>query len=596
MVKRIVLLSVVLCTSLAVAQYPHTLTPKSFDITSTCSAGTSCWNDAGAVIAPLSGSIGKDGYNLWVKSDGTLQHYNFTSKTMEAVTMADHNMKQVAVVDRNTIYRLAASDSLCGTGPTWRPQKWSWASQTWVPLMTTVDCQYAISAGTDGTLMAVGYNGNANGHVIYKWNGSSWAQFGTTNLLTLSVADSTHACGMSKISGTAKIYTQSGSNFAVMSVQPPGTLMGCTMGKGSTDADYTLVAWNNVSAAYIYDYATTTWKSMPGLLISSNSMAIVARSKGLVWAIGTDGKVHHWNVMAQGYTANISGIWSKCPQISCPPTGVTHAGTVQVTIPNGMSGPVVHSSVVPTGHLDISSSDYSPNCDNFAGQPTNACLTDITETVICSQSGTNLAGNPDVGCVMTGEDAGGMWDFGSTVTVYFDSIFFPATTCPPGLQNTTCNVWQGILNWDAQTDRIIHYRFGGVVNVGTCTITTMDGNIYVPCNPTYPFMMVTGMPDMGGYSGPIFKPSGGNGQFGYIFLGTDVLDGPMGEQKTSAAHEEGHHHGLANCDPLGQNGTPTCNNTMTPADTVMWWQYDPSQPWSPTACDREWANFFESFL
>lgn len=584
------------CTS-AYAQYTYTPGYGTSDITANCTGTTNCWNLATDTSTPVTGALGRDGTNLWVNANGTLKTWNVSTRAWSTPSTSDAYTREIAMVDAGTIYRLKSTDPSCGTGPTWRTQKYDWHSHAWVNLTAGTDCQMHLAAGTDGTLMALGY-GNANGAPVYKWNGTSWTVFGSVQVLTLSVADNNDMCAVSKVSGP-KVYTLNTGVLVAMSVQPPGTPYACTIG-AAAGGTYTLIAVNTLGVPYLYNWTSSTWTQIAGLTVSTPAQVgidsapptLVNRSKGTLWAIGSVSGTYHWNNLTRYMSMTDKGSWTGCPIQACPPTGVTHTTSVQVHLPNGLSGQQQFTTQAPTVNINLTSTDFSSTCDPFTSLPgAPDCTPTDNGDNFCNFSNSDLGAEPPyTGCFLEGFDGTGLWPFGSNVTVYFDSQIFPATTCHAGDIGAACHVYTGISSWANKTPHNTSYTYGGVVQLtGQCYFTGPDGDINYPCGGHFPLMMVysSGQP---GYSFAGHIVSSPNGAAGSVAIAPDIVDVTANEQQSTGGHEEGHHHGLANCDASG-----TLCLHLTDGQTIMWYAVDNNSAITPTPCDIAWAIFWEGY-
>jgi hypothetical protein len=573
--KIVALLVCLFCSSLTWGQYIHTYSTAQKDLSSYAPTNN-LWNTIVASCLPSTLSVGNTGPYCISSNDSYVWKYDQITKAGIKQTAMGTASKIIAVSDVGNIWALQ-STPYCTTQHNLGWGIFKWDGAVWTQPNSLACLSTLTVSGTDSTL-----SGTNISLIPYKSTngGSTWTQIDTTPSWTQFVsADATHFCGVKG----GVLYT--GSTTLTAFSPSPGTIAGCAYGKGALDANYTLVTWTSGGATKFYDWTAGAWKAMTG--ISSSFVAV--HGKGMVFAETSTGSYAHANLLPYSVTAKTTGTFTLCPNTPCP-GGATHTDSIGINFPHGLSGQLATETAAPTTNMNISSTDFSPTCDPFTGDPSDPeCNPVISGTDHCNTSNQTLDNPPPFGdtCVMDGLSDAGVWDVSSTVTVYFSSLFFPHTTCHAGDIGDACNVYAGISAWDGKTVRLVHYSYGGVVDVGACQIYTMDGPVYVPCNATYPFEIVTGLQGSFSLSGVIFKPAGGNGKkFGYIFIATNTLDGTAAEQKSDGAHEEGHHHGLGNCNSL------TCPG-MFPSQTVMWDLYDPSQPIAPTLCDTDWASFFE---
>lgn len=570
--RRLAMLILLFCASLTWGQYIHTYTTAQKDLSSYAPTNN-LWNSIVASCKPASLSVGNPGVYCVSSNDNYVWKYDMaTHAGIKQTAMGTASLK-LAVMDAGNVFALQPTQICANNG--WGIFKWnevSWTQPNPNACLSTLSV-----SGTDGVLAGA----NAGNPWKSTDGGATWTRVDTaTGWTQYASADASHFCGIKN----SVLYTATTGAPSAFSPSP-GTIAGCAYSKGSLDANYTLVTWTSGGAVNFYDYPSGTWKAMAGI-----SAAFVAvHSKGMLFAETSTGSYAHANLLPWSATAKTTGTFTLCPNTPCP-GGATHTDSIAVNFPHGLSGVLATETAAPTTNMNISSTDFSPTCDPFIGDPSDPeCNPVISGTDHCNTSNQTLDNPPPFAnkCVMDGLAEAGVWDVSTTVTVYFNSTFFPHTTCHAGDIGDACNVYAGISSWDGKTIRSVHYAYGGVVDVGACQIGTMDGPIYVPCNANYPFEMVTGLQGSFSLSGIIFKPAAGLGKkFGYMFMSTNSLDGTAAQQKSDGAHEEGHHHGLGNCNSLQCPG-------MFPSQTVMWELYDPSQPTAPTLCDTDWASFFE---
>jgi len=581
------------------AQYTYTPGYGQVDITSNCTGTTSCWNATSPTTSPVTGAMGGDLYNDWVYSDGTLHNWAYDKHAWSVATESDSFTKEVAIVDSATIYRLKSSDSYCGTGPTFRTQKWDPQNNVWNNLTTGNDCQLHLAAGADDTLMALGY-GNANGAPVGKWNGTSWTAFGSVQLLTISVADANNMFGMGKgTSGVAKIYTLVNGVFTALTNQPPGTAYSCTIGKSSSESGYTMIVTNTAGAGYLYNFSNGTYAQLDGLTISTPAQngivsappTIVNRSKGTVWAIRSGSGFYHWNNITRYVSMKNSGFWTGCPIQACP-GGVTHTTSVGLSLPNGLDGALKSSTQAPSVNINLTSTDESPFCDPFVNGPTGTPCTPVSSgDDFCNFSNVNLGNTPTyIGCYLDGTSNPGFWPFNQNVYVYFSNVLFSSTACLPDDYHTACLVFNGIETWSRKTLRNTTYTFGGVVSLtGQCHFQTHVGDVDYPCGGHFPMIVITGSAiPTESFAGDIVRTP--NGYASYILVDPNIQNYSDSNKQWLGAHEEGHHHGLADC--TSTNGQ--CMN-LTATDTVMWDIGNDNPLNTPSACDIAWADFWEVY-
>jgi hypothetical protein len=135
-----------------------------------------------------------------------------------------------------------------------------------------------------------------------------------------------------------------------------------------------------------------SWKTVPGMTVSS----IVGASKSSVFALPSTGHPYHWNVYAAYVSGTTSGTWEGCPGPGNVCTGgVTHTATLQVKFPHGIWGVKGTDAKPPAQQVNANSWDASPGCDPLFGDPADPeCQDSATGSVLCSQSGENLASPP----------------------------------------------------------------------------------------------------------------------------------------------------------------------------------------------------------
>jgi hypothetical protein len=209
-------------------------------------------------------------------------------------------------------------------------------------------------------------------------------------------------------------------------------------------------------------------------------------------------------------------------------------------------------------------------------------------------SGGGLGGTLHIGCWPPMPGGGlKLWDAGSTVYVYFDSQYFQNKVTQAN------DILLGIEGWARQTPKLIVYTYGGIVNLSCAAVQlpkgmTSTNTIGTPCNPHYPYLIVSQTtypgnetvalstdvePVLSGKAAVTVVPAdtiGGGGQF-------DTRN----DREIYGVHEEGHRQGLGDCNA---QTCPTPNYDET--KTVMWGVHKSDQPTFPTSCDDIWASFY----
>lgn len=400
--------------------YPTNYHRGVMDVTSYCTSGTNCFKQLVTEIAPLDGAIGSDGYMLWRKTDNSLHTYSTSTYSWSQPTFSDPYTKQIVVQNANTIYRLKNTDSYCGTGPTFRTQKL--VNGAWVNLTSGNDCQSFMAAGRDGTLMAIGY-GNANGAPVYKFNFSTggWVGYGTTNMLFLSVASADAMCGLSKVSGSMKVYVNSDTtnDFVMMPTQPAtSNASGCAISNDATvsNGQPVLYVWSYAdNTLFSYDFPTATWKqiTLPNVGTAHVGYVVTAGSAATFLTMGGGtggGYVHHFNVLAAYANGNTVGSQTGCHTHSdCP---YHNLGTLRTHFANGgLHGTQSQQSAYASDQINIPSWDVNPLCDEWYGDPQSGwgdlvdCTINVDGDVHSEQDGTVWATPGPVPIINDGTDA-----------------------------------------------------------------------------------------------------------------------------------------------------------------------------------------------
>lgn len=388
------------CLSWSQSGYTTTWQFGVIDGTSYCTNATNCWYSLGnAVLSPTrGGSVGGDGYMLWVKGDGSLWTFDSTNQGWNQVTMQYPNTKEIAISNQQTIYRLAASDSYCGSGPTYQVQQWNATNSTWFNIVGgSGSCMLHIAVGRgDGTLIGIGY-GNANGAPVYKFTNGAWALFGTVQLLTASVDEIGTMCGTSRISGTYKVYLQAKGDFYAMDVQPPNQPVGCSI--SSSDGLTVLYAWDFGGHVYSYDFTNNVWNTVvvpnvggayvTNVIGNGKTQTYMTMSGGV-----GGGQVYHWNVYPGYVQGNISGTFVTCPGLQSCGSAI-HTVKLQVQFPHGSAGQLAQQSGNPTDFLSATGYDFSFLCDPFTDPNNPECTpTSPVDGGFCSIVGALGGGIP----------------------------------------------------------------------------------------------------------------------------------------------------------------------------------------------------------
>ena len=348
------------------------------DGASYCTGTTNCWYALGTtVLSPTrGGSVGGDGYMLWVKGDGSLWQFDSSNQGWNQVTMQYPNTHEIAISNQQTIYRTAASDPYCGSGPTYQVQQWNASSSSWGNVVGgNGSCLAHVAVGrADGTLMGVGY-GNANGGPVYQFSNGAWAAFGTVQMLTLSVDEIGTMCGISRVSGTFKVYLQAKGDFYAMDVQPPTQPAGCTI--AASDGLTALYVWDFAGHVYSFDFTNSVWNTVVVPNVGGAYVtAVLTNGKAQTYMTmsgGTGGgEVYHWNVYPGYVQGTISGTFSTCPGLgSCG--GAVHTVKIQVQFPHGSGGALASQAGPPTNFLSATGYDFSFSCDPFTDPNNPEC-------------------------------------------------------------------------------------------------------------------------------------------------------------------------------------------------------------------------------
>jgi len=589
----LLLLCSVLLSASSWAQYGSTLGGHIQDITTSCklSGGVNCWKALPA-HSFTSVSVGSDAFTTFLDASGNIWTYNFSTESyVEQTTWGTAH--GLAVVSGNTIYGLL-SDSACPTGG-YQVSQLNVSNGTWTRFpawcfnkIAASRDGYIIAGWTDGTIWET--NNPAAGSWTWLWGGT-----GYTPATQISIASATQILAV-RSDGTANLY-----NGSTWTQQATGVLS-CQITKQGRIYCLSAPYGNNT---WLFDHSIGCWSCE---LVSPTMGSLAGVLKNIIVGLDSNGQPYHLNLLAGGFQANLYGSSNGCPVQTCPP-GAVHTGTVQVSIPNGFNGQAASGNYSPSSNMNLLSADFSGSCDLIFGNPNDpACNPNATSSVYCHSSLQNIFTGIPLPCILPSLNIINpdeeYFPGGSKINVYFDG-----SGANMNAANTSA-LFSGIDGWAVppynSAPFVGAYTFvnKGIVTTsnscGYASVPRGGGHYYyqnLPCNPAYPFIIVgqTPTPDLNGYSmSPAeFGGGGSNKWYAAILIPIEVLTQTSGftiySDYTFGAHEMGHLIGLADC--YGGASCPTKEQ-----QTVMYGQYDSSQPTEPTTCDYSWANVYWEFF
>jgi hypothetical protein len=583
--KKILLaLCFLLCAQFGMAQYGTTYQKGLLDYRASMST-VNTWHalPTKTLIAQVEARSGEV-YDL--DTSGCVWLYDYNAMTYTQQTTWGCGWSEITTETISTyglLVGLLKTDASCASGT----KRFYWSYYGGAPGNTGA-CATHWYGGSDGSELQINRDG---GHSQFDSIdiGTGWTSG--------YVASPTNACAIKN----NQLYTvNANGTFVLYSPQPPAAPLNCLVGGAASGLSGTtlLMTWTETGAVYFYDAG---WSTVSGMAANN----LTGTGKATVLGLSSSGQPYHLNLVP-GYTSGVtSGSYNHCPGLgNCPP-GITHNGTLQIG--NGSLG---QQNVSPTTNINVPSFYYTTSCDLLFGNPKDpACNPNVTGAVICGATGATLAtpGSASVICV---EPSGfrTAWHRLSNVHVYFDSQYFTVSgSCVPPYTNA-CDVFLGMSSWSQQTINLTSYTFGGVVPMdGGCGVvgaTMTDGTrevFAVPCTPVYPYIFVTKTPSdccqggLAAVSGSIAGLGGGQ-QYSFTTIpGNKISGGSAQSLLLYGAHEEGHRHGLGDCNPALNSGIDGCQN-LDETQTVMWYKNVADGPTSPTACDIWWATTYEAVL
>jgi len=384
--KRIVALLVCLfCSSLTWGQYQTGYQTGVSDITGHLST-VNAWHQLGSAGCSVNGlSVGGDGTTLCKDPTGHIWKFVVATQTWDQNAYANigNNMVQMAVLNATNVYLLGPNGldwATCQAQGHGSQSILLWNGST---LVAKHGCGNQLSAA-NGVLTVVAYDNST-------WQSTdgagSWAQIsgGThgPNLNYVSAAGTSSMCGTN---GT-QVFFNTGAGFVALNTQPASSgIQGCVI---TTDSD-SIYAWGTFTASVKrFDVKAGTWNTVMGM---ASPHGMTSGRKGSTFALSNIGNApYHLNVFAGFVQGTTTGSVTNCPTNPCPPSGVTHTGTIKVTLPHGLYGAQNQQGVAPNVNMNVYSFDTSPTCDPIYGDPSDPeCQGLATGSVICSVSGSNF--------------------------------------------------------------------------------------------------------------------------------------------------------------------------------------------------------------
>lgn len=398
-VSKVVAVLLFVCTSLSWGQY-STRYLRGVSDTSNQFATKNAWvafrqGGPSNQICHIAGfdltlSIGNDG-TVWCIGPGQY----IWSTTSGATSWTEHpemGQTRTSVTAGNAQLIYGIGSTPCSLG------KWTGSGWQGIP-----GCLTQLKANPDGSLLGI------NSPYTYrsiKGDGSDWASLAGGNYFTYVNSSSQDViCGV----GSGHVYYWNGSTFVQMSVQPSGTVQGCTIKPDiSNGTTLLLFTWSTTGVVSIYNYTNGNWDSGSWSTVTGLSVSqVITAGKAMTIALDAGGHPYHLNWYARYFNATTSGSYNGCPVQTCP-NSVTHTLTIQATLPHGLYGAQGKITGSPTYNLSTSSYDVGLQCDPFFGDPSDQnCIPTVTGDAHCDFSGADLGGPGPVPTINESVDAVG---------------------------------------------------------------------------------------------------------------------------------------------------------------------------------------------
>jgi hypothetical protein len=514
-------------------------------------------------ITLVSVSVGAGGYVCGQDSGKAVHCRNASSNTWDTEPQLG-TPEAIAVIQLGQFWGLQTDNTHCsgnGYGVDYFGTSWVYASE----------CLSQIAAATDSTI------GGANlisHNAFYLPNGTgNWVQVSGTYWTAYYPINNSNGVGIKTDGSVWK-----NANGVITHI--PSSV--CTA--LATDIFQELYALCGGGAAYRYN--GSGWDQVLGGPFTS----VATGGPMNTWVVGpTQSGSNVWRFPSAAVTASATLTGSTTCNGGCP-NGSVHTPSVSLTFtshhngggtnvcPGVAPGTIVNCSIVDTMTDPFFCDEGGTECDSYGTASIQCSLMGL---IFSAGTGGGGGGNPPLPWFCTIPIGVTLpWKSGSTVHVYFDSVGSGSGAfsgnCPG---SEWCYLYQGISSWTLLNSNVMHYVSMGL-DPGSC------GRL--PCNPAYPYMFVTvwGLSDSATQ-----MSSDSHGQYDVMYIASNKLGIGWGSSLAIiGAHEEGHNQMLGDCDPTSILG---CSATVT--NTVMWSNFDASQPHFPTACDVINSNMYLAY-